>query len=257
MGTVRAVLDVVVGSSSAVGGSWKAYVSVRSLLITDAALSFDEQQAHRRRTYSILMVVHIVGFALSYPLFLWQPWAGVVAVALTGVLPWAAVLLANDRWMEPLATVPGQDRRPRTCYDGRLECKRSSPRSRRASAAAHQAAVERLALSPQRGVATAILGNAVSPPCQPRTHTQTGMSSLAPRLGSLDGSPPDSVSLAPAESCRSPIRRSASETVVTDDGLPPPDVPVLRDRERASTRTWSLPEPHDDAVADRLVSDSW
>jgi hypothetical protein len=37
-------------------------------------LSFDEQHAHRRRTYSILMIVHIVGFALSYPLFLWQPW---------------------------------------------------------------------------------------------------------------------------------------------------------------------------------------
>jgi Protein of unknown function (DUF3099) len=71
-------------------------LSLQPVLITDAAPSFDEQQAHRRRAYSILMVVHIVGFALSYPLYLWQPWAGVVAIALTGVLPWAAVLLAND-----------------------------------------------------------------------------------------------------------------------------------------------------------------
>ncbi|MGH3687406.1 MAG: DUF3099 domain-containing protein [Pseudonocardiaceae bacterium] len=70
-------------------------MSVQPLLITDAALSFDEQQAHRRRTYSILMVVHIVGFALSYSLYLWQPWVGVVAIALTGVMPWVAVLLAN------------------------------------------------------------------------------------------------------------------------------------------------------------------
>jgi type II secretory pathway component PulF len=41
------------------------------------------------------MVVHIVGFAASYPLYLWTPVAGVVAVVLTGVLPWIAVLLAN------------------------------------------------------------------------------------------------------------------------------------------------------------------
>ena len=109
-------------------------MSVQPLLITDAAPSFDEQQAHRRRTYSILMVVHIVGFALSYLLYLWQPWAGVVAVALTGVLPWVAVLLANDRWIEAAGRgTPGQDRRPRACYDGRLEGKRSSTRSRRAS----------------------------------------------------------------------------------------------------------------------------
>ena len=71
-------------------------MSVQPLLITDAAPSFDEQQAHRRRTYAILMVLHIVGFTLSYPLYLWQPWAGIIAIALTGVLPWVAVILAND-----------------------------------------------------------------------------------------------------------------------------------------------------------------
>jgi DUF3099 family protein len=65
-------------------------------VITDAAPSLHEEQARRRRTYVILMVVHIVGFAASYPLYLWTPVAGVVAVVLTGVLPWVAVLLAND-----------------------------------------------------------------------------------------------------------------------------------------------------------------
>ncbi|MEN3264406.1 DUF3099 domain-containing protein [Pseudonocardia sp.] len=65
-------------------------------VITDAVPSFDEEQAHRRRTYVILMGVHIVGFASSYPLYLWRPVAGVVAVVLTGVLPWVAVLLANS-----------------------------------------------------------------------------------------------------------------------------------------------------------------
>jgi hypothetical protein len=66
-------------------------LSTRPPVITDAAPSLDEEQAHRRRTYVILMVVHLVGFAASYPLYLWTPVAGVVAV----VLPWIAVLLAN------------------------------------------------------------------------------------------------------------------------------------------------------------------
>jgi hypothetical protein len=73
-----------------------AAMSTTPPVITDAAPSFHDEQARRRRTYVILMVVHIVGFAASYPLYLWTPVAGVVAVVLTGVLPWVAVLLAND-----------------------------------------------------------------------------------------------------------------------------------------------------------------
>lgn len=42
------------------------------------------------------MIVHLVGFALSYPLYLWHPWAGVAMVVGTGALPWVAVLFAND-----------------------------------------------------------------------------------------------------------------------------------------------------------------
>jgi hypothetical protein len=75
--------------------SREVVMSTRPPVITDAAPSLDEEQAHRRRTYVILMVVHLVGFAASYPLYLWTPVAGVVAVVLTGVLPWIAVLLAN------------------------------------------------------------------------------------------------------------------------------------------------------------------
>jgi hypothetical protein len=75
--------------------SREVFMSTRPPVITDAAPSLDEEQAHRRRTYVILMVVHLVGFAASYPLYLWTPVAGVVAVVLTGVLPWIAVLLAN------------------------------------------------------------------------------------------------------------------------------------------------------------------
>ena len=67
----------------------------KPVLITDAAPSLDDDLARRRRTYLRLMVVHLVGFGLSYPLYLWQWWAGALAVLLTGALPWAAVVLAN------------------------------------------------------------------------------------------------------------------------------------------------------------------
>ena len=71
-------------------------VSRKPVLITDAAPSLDDDLDRRRRMYVRLMVVHVVGFGLSYPLYLWQWWAGVLGVVLTGVLPWVAVLLAND-----------------------------------------------------------------------------------------------------------------------------------------------------------------
>jgi protein-S-isoprenylcysteine O-methyltransferase Ste14 len=67
----------------------------RPTLITDAAPSFADEQARRRRTYVVIMLVHLVGFAVSYPLYLWQPWAGAVMVLLTGLLPWVAVIVAN------------------------------------------------------------------------------------------------------------------------------------------------------------------
>lgn len=76
-----------------------------AIVVTDAAPSFDEQQAHRRHVYTAIMAVHVAGFAVSYPLYLWQQWAGVAMVVATGALPWVAVLLANDR-------PPRQKRRP-------------------------------------------------------------------------------------------------------------------------------------------------
>ena len=70
-------------------------------LITDASPSADEQQSRRRRTYSIIMLVHIVGFAASYPCYLLRPWAGAVVIGLTGLLPWIGVILANDAPRRP------------------------------------------------------------------------------------------------------------------------------------------------------------
>ncbi len=70
-------------------------MSDRVQTVTDAAPSFDEEQRHRRRVYVAIMVVHLVGFAVSYPLYLWQPWAGAAMVLATGLLPWVAVIVAN------------------------------------------------------------------------------------------------------------------------------------------------------------------
>ncbi len=85
-------------------------MSGRPPLITGAAPSFHDEQARRRRTYVVIMVIHLVGFAVSYPLYLWQPWAGAVMVLLTGLLPWVAVIMANG---SPRRRPPeGRVRRP-------------------------------------------------------------------------------------------------------------------------------------------------
>lgn len=64
--------------------------------ITDAAPSLDDEQRVRRRHYSILMVVHIVGFAVAGLLYERAWWVGLVLIIATGALPWIAVVLAND-----------------------------------------------------------------------------------------------------------------------------------------------------------------
>ncbi|MEU6269616.1 DUF3099 domain-containing protein [Saccharopolyspora shandongensis] len=67
-----------------------------TVLITDAAPSFDDEQRHRKRVYAVLMVVHLVGFAAAGLLaHFWVVALGIVVV--TGALPWIAVVLANDR----------------------------------------------------------------------------------------------------------------------------------------------------------------
>lgn len=65
-------------------------------LITDAERSFDDEQRARKKVYVILMVIHVTGFALAGVLaHIW--WLALGLVALTGPLPWVAVVLANDR----------------------------------------------------------------------------------------------------------------------------------------------------------------
>lgn len=97
-------------SIGAVRTPWSRRRAAEPTLITDAAPSHSDDLARRQRVYLRIMVVHIVGFALSYPLYLWRPWAGVAAVLLTGGLPWVAVVLANGgpRRRRPRRTVTGR-----------------------------------------------------------------------------------------------------------------------------------------------------
>jgi hypothetical protein len=69
----------------------------RPILITEARTSGDDQFDRRRRRYLIMMAIRafcILGAALTFRLSGWLA-AGFIAGAL--VLPWTAVLIANDR----------------------------------------------------------------------------------------------------------------------------------------------------------------
>jgi hypothetical protein len=64
--------------------------------ISDAEPSFDDTQRARKRTYAILMAIHLIGFTLAGVLaHIW--WLALGIVAVTGPLPWVAVVIANDR----------------------------------------------------------------------------------------------------------------------------------------------------------------
>jgi Protein of unknown function (DUF3099) len=65
-------------------------------LITSAPRSPDEEFTHRRRRYTVMMslrVVCLIAAALTYSVSLWLALALIAGGA---VLPWCAVLIAND-----------------------------------------------------------------------------------------------------------------------------------------------------------------
>jgi uncharacterized membrane protein len=66
------------------------------VLITEAEPSLDEQLAARRNKYLLMMLTRIVCL-IAAAVFYRNPW--LLAVFVTGavVLPWMAVLIANDR----------------------------------------------------------------------------------------------------------------------------------------------------------------
>jgi len=66
------------------------------VLITEAEPSLDDQLAARRRKYAIMMGTRAVCLVLA-AVFYRTWWLLAIFVVSTVVLPWAAVLIANDR----------------------------------------------------------------------------------------------------------------------------------------------------------------
>ncbi len=66
------------------------------ILITQAAPSYADQFAQRRRKYAIIMLARLPCLALA-GVFYQTWWLALAFVVLSVPLPWIAVLIANDR----------------------------------------------------------------------------------------------------------------------------------------------------------------
>ncbi|TWP49019.1 DUF3099 domain-containing protein [Lentzea tibetensis] len=66
------------------------------VLITEAAPSYEEQHAARRRKYAIMMSLRFPCLILA-ALFAHTWWLALGFIVLSVPLPWMAVLIANDR----------------------------------------------------------------------------------------------------------------------------------------------------------------
>ena len=69
------------------------------ILITEAAVSYDEEFAARKKRYSLLMACRIPCLVLAgvAGIAFDLPWVAVALIVLSVPLPWVAVLIANDR----------------------------------------------------------------------------------------------------------------------------------------------------------------
>jgi Flp pilus assembly protein TadB len=67
------------------------------VLITEAAVSQHDQHAARKKRYSITMAVRAVSLVLAALTYQYSLWLMAVFAVLGTVLPWIAVVMANDR----------------------------------------------------------------------------------------------------------------------------------------------------------------
>jgi hypothetical protein len=70
--------------------------SADPVLITDAARSYADELATRKRRYSLMMAMRVPCMVLAV-VFYQTPWLAVTLLVLSIPLPWMAVLIANDR----------------------------------------------------------------------------------------------------------------------------------------------------------------
>lgn len=82
--------------SEEIGVSNPERIGAEPVLITDAAVSYEDQLAVRKRRYKIMMGMRIPLMVLA-AIFYQIPWLAVALLVLSIPLPWIAVLVANDR----------------------------------------------------------------------------------------------------------------------------------------------------------------
>jgi Protein of unknown function (DUF3099) len=89
------------------------------VLITTAAESSQREYEHRRNKYALMMLLRalcVIAAACTYKVSLWLA----LAFAVGGmVLPWCAVIIANDR--------PAKKKAERVTYRGDLRTERALP----------------------------------------------------------------------------------------------------------------------------------
>lgn len=67
------------------------------ILITEAPVSLDDQQAARRRKYAVMMSIRVVCLLSAAVVARWSIVVALLLLIGGAVLPWCAVLIANDR----------------------------------------------------------------------------------------------------------------------------------------------------------------
>lgn len=88
------------------------------VLITEAEVSVTDQHAARKKRYAITMAVRAVCVVLA-AVFYQIVWLMVLFAFLGTVLPWIAVVMANDRPPKKRVPVHGYDARPDRVLESR------------------------------------------------------------------------------------------------------------------------------------------
>jgi Protein of unknown function (DUF3099) len=88
------------------------------VLITEAEISATEQHAARKRRYAITMGIRAV-FIILAATFYQVVWLMLIFAFLGTVLPWIAVLMANDRPPKKKLQVNRYDARPERALEAR------------------------------------------------------------------------------------------------------------------------------------------
>ncbi len=102
MTSSSAEAPITAGSAATgVGSGRRAAATV----ITAAEPSYDEQLRSRRKRYMIMMSLRVPFLILATALYQ-TPWLAILVIAISIPLPWAAVLIANDRPARKARTVP-------------------------------------------------------------------------------------------------------------------------------------------------------